>query len=939
MADITNKRINIYIDQQAAETALQKLQVQADNLSKKITAGQVAGKSMVAELKKLDSVNDSIKKVQQQLDSGLKPSLAQQTSLVSQLRNELKRLSESDPSFAAKLKNYQSQNAELQRMQGNIGLVSKETSNWGSSFEHVLTRIAEYASIYFVFDKAKEFLKSSIEEANKAEEANTRLKNILENLGRTDAFDRLKQKANDLAKEFKYLDNDDLIEVTQKLVTYGKLTENQINSLLPVIINFAAKSRISVEDSSEVIIKALEGNSRALKEYGINVKDGGNATERLSILMQELKPRVEGAAKAYGESFAGAQATAEQTLKNAEQELGEKLIPLLTGFYEVIAKAISGLENIFHRVKSGIESVGETVKFNIQLISEFAKGGAAGASAFYAQAAANAQKLKEIATDQKDLGNIQVQVNSIVADAAKKTYDEQQKIIQQNIALRDASLKTYNDLLAAGKQNTDEAKKAVKQYILDYQVVDGLQKSLAAQKDKNVLGFGGDGDGNEAKKLEEEAKKLEEARKKWNELLQTIQNGIAKKTQDPLIEQINEVLQKREVLKQQIIDLGAAAHKSQDDIKAALQLANQLAVLQAQDVAKAAINQTSNDIRSSHLQAPTIKDPEKQQVDLLNNPDDDIIGAHLKAHQKDYDEDTKNAKDAEVKQLENLVGYANQVVDIYSTIANFKTNQENAAFNKEIKLNDERKKSLQSLLNGKLISQNQYNKETQKLDAELEKKKEELDRKQFRRSQVQSIANTLIDGAQGEIKLWAELGAAAIPFQIALAAETLAKVGFIAAQKPAFGKGGALTGPSHSQGGMPVINPTTGQKEAEVEGGEYIISKNTVRNNKGLADALLFTSLYRNGAPVQRNYVPVDYAGITKTYNNLKFAVGGIMPAANPIAGKSSGEDLSIVLNAILQSLNTPAQPIIIQNDISLKQLDDANAQRTRIIQNANFKG
>jgi hypothetical protein len=64
MADITNKRINIYIDQQAAETALQKLQVQADNLSKKITAGQTAGKSMVAELSKLDGVNDSIKKVQ-----------------------------------------------------------------------------------------------------------------------------------------------------------------------------------------------------------------------------------------------------------------------------------------------------------------------------------------------------------------------------------------------------------------------------------------------------------------------------------------------------------------------------------------------------------------------------------------------------------------------------------------------------------------------------------------------------------------------------------------------------------------------------------------------------------------------------------------------------------------------------------------------------------
>jgi hypothetical protein len=67
-----------------------------------------------------------------------------------------------------------------------------------------------------------------------------------------------------------------------------------------------------------------------------------------------------------------------------------------------------------------------------------------------------------------------------------------------------------------------------------------------------------------------------------------------------------------------------------------------------------------------------------------------------------------------------------------------------------------------------------------------------------------------------------------------------------------FAKGGKLNGPSLSaNGGMPVINPVTGRTEAEVEGGEYILSKNTVRNNRPLADALLYSSMYGNGASIQ----------------------------------------------------------------------------------------
>lgn len=45
-----------------------------------------------------------------------------------------------------------------------------------------------------------------------------------------------------------------------------------------------------------------------------------------------------------------------------------------------------------------------------------------------------------------------------------------------------------------------------------------------------------------------------------------------------------------------------------------------------------------------------------------------------------------------------------------------------------------------------------------------------------------------------------------------------------------FALGGKLNGPSHSNGGMPVFDPISGQKVAEMEGGEAIINQNTMND-------------------------------------------------------------------------------------------------------------
>lgn len=105
---------------------------------------------------------------------------------------------------------------------------------------------------------------------------------------------------------------------------------------------------------------------------------------------------------------------------------------------------------------------------------------------------------------------------------------------------------------------------------------------------------------------------------------------------------------------------------------------------------------------------------------------------------------------------------------------------------------------------------------------------------------------------------------------------------------------------------MPIINPTTGAKVAEIEGGEAILSKSTVSNNRPLVMALLNSSMHQNGKPIawqQRPYTPINFSGISQSVQNLKYAAGGIF------ANNQNNTQAS------------PVQQVIVQSDDEMKQM------------------
>ncbi|MBS1915660.1 MAG: hypothetical protein JST87_05245 [Bacteroidetes bacterium] len=206
-------------------------------------------------------------------------------------------------------------------------------------FSEIGTQVLSFIGILQAFD----FFKDSYQEFVRATTEAVKLTNILKNLKREDALAGLKESAHKLAEEFKAYKEEDFTGVFQKLITYGKLTQGQIEDLAPVITNFAANTGQTLEASTSLILKALEGNVRGLREFGIEIQRGNTPLENFKIIMDQLKPRLEGSAKALEELDGGAKVT-EVQIDELKKSIGDKLMPVMKEFFSIVRDGIEALK-------------------------------------------------------------------------------------------------------------------------------------------------------------------------------------------------------------------------------------------------------------------------------------------------------------------------------------------------------------------------------------------------------------------------------------------------------------------------------------------------------------------------------------------------------------------------------------------------------------------
>ena len=174
----------------------------------------------------------------------------------------------------------------------------------------------------------------------------------------------------------------------------------------------------------------------------------------------------------------------------------------------------------------------------------------------------------------------------------------------------------------------------------------------------------------------------------------------------------------------------------------------------------------------------------------------------------------------QMKKIDRLQEYGNNVQEMLSSISTIATNNSNARVQEVEQQNEKEKAALDKRLKAGLISQKQYDDKVEKMDAELAQKKAEETRKQAIREKELAAFQIVLNTAAAIMKIWAEVpkmdfGVSTVALTAVAGAMGALQLGAVLSEPlPKARRGGKIEGARHEQGGVLV----------ETEGEERIVA-------------------------------------------------------------------------------------------------------------------
>lgn len=161
--------------------------------------------------------------------------------------------------------------------------------------------------------------------------------------------------------------DDDLRASLAKLVTATGNVDTALNQQA-IAMDLARLKGISLEDASALLIKAQNGNLRALKDLGIQLPKNASATEILTAIQRKAA----GQAEAYGRTTSGAFESFQIAVNDLVEDVGARFLPMAAD----IARWLS--REVLPAVERVIDSISRWADENRPLINQIGKfvGGA-----------------------------------------------------------------------------------------------------------------------------------------------------------------------------------------------------------------------------------------------------------------------------------------------------------------------------------------------------------------------------------------------------------------------------------------------------------------------------------------------------------------------------------------------------------------------------------
>ncbi len=959
MSSVVNRSINIYVDSGQAEAAYNRL-VKKEKELKDELAKATNPKVVQALNKELDKLSEPIDRARKKMSGELKPSITDLQATVKRLGDQLRRTSNNDANFDKLVMQVRQAKIELAEAQSKAAGLDKEVRSNSGGMINSLKGVGIATAGAFATTKVVDFGRAVLNTRAEFQKFEAVLTNTL-------GSNSIAKKALDDITAFASQTPFGVSELTDSFVKLANRGFVPTTAELRKLGDLAASTGKSFDQLAEALLDAQTGEFERLKEFGVRAKKNGDQVQLtfkgITTTVKNTEEAIRGYITALGdvEGISGSMAAISETLGGQISNLGDSWDQMLntvgSSTEGIFGGAIKIINDAIQDVTAFIKQLDVISKFNLDendgpfpfLSSLFGKNDSEKAADNIAQfqQGLDANFQDALAKLKEGKGAFAGYMDAIkdrllqpaLAQAAERGLEGEKRAILEafNQFGKTISDQAARDITKAGtpkqKEPLSDADKKSREKVRDEFLK--LQEELAA-KYRELQFYDTPQLVKDLERIDQYYDKLEGRAKGNAATLKQIEELRLRETR-----LLVEAYQREEVARIAKLSKEQAEKQKQLDLKR-LQEQAQFVNELAQNLAKKADEDLGEKSAESELKILQSNGRSKLQAiqEQLNLQEQIEIKAaegkesKIALIQEQYRQKRREAEiQFNVQSIQDAIDFASGLIGALDGFFQLQTDRENRQLEADRKANDIKKKNYERQLDRKQISQQEFNKKIADDQAALDKKERELKIKQFNRDKAINIGKAIINTAQGVLQA---LSSFPPPISFIMAAIVGAlgavQIGQIASQKPPqFAKGGVLPGPSHAEGGMPIVNPSTGQKVAEVEGGEPILSKATYRNNKPLVDALLYSSMYQGGRKIsaqafQRDYVPMNISGIQSSQKRVRmFETGGILPTAPDNSQlEATISDMTQVLNNLSAQLDRgiPAYTLLSQNERAKNRMD-----------------
>lgn len=271
-------------------------------------------------------------------------------------------------------------------------------------------------------EKAFDFVKEGVKDAADFEQGFSGIQTAMKNAKIPDDVIEAQEKYVTNLSNTVGVSKEQLLPAYQKaFIATGKVTESQ--KLLNTSMDLAKAAHIPLNTAVKTLTSAYGGATQSLKKYGIEIKSGSTGSQVLA----DVQKKVGGAAIAATKTAAGQYQKLQTNLANMREELGEKLLPVITQFAGKIEQMLPAAEKFATGFINGFGKAIGFVQQNASWLVPVAAGIGGMVAAFKAwttatevwktvQEAATAQQLAfDAAADANPIGLLVVAIAGLVA--------------------------------------------------------------------------------------------------------------------------------------------------------------------------------------------------------------------------------------------------------------------------------------------------------------------------------------------------------------------------------------------------------------------------------------------------------------------------------------------------------------------------------------------